>query len=114
MKPQISIGTDIIDIQRFRDKPLKTNQKFYKSNFTKSELEHCTKFSNPYIHLAGIFAAKEAIIKCMGKSIPLSKIQLSWNGSGNPTAMIYPEKLILNITISHTNQLAIAVAATVT
>ena len=53
MKPQISIGTDIIDIQRFRNKPLKTNQKFYNSNFSKSELEHCKKFSDLYPHLAG-------------------------------------------------------------
>lgn len=114
MKPQISIGTDIIDIQRFHKKPLKTNKNFYDSNFSENELKHCTKFSNPYIHLAGIFAAKEAVIKCIGKSIPLSNIQLSWNGSGNPTAIIYPEKKFLNITISHTNQLAIAVAATLT
>lgn len=114
MKSQISIGTDIIDIQRFQEKPLKENQKFYNSNFSETELKHCKKFSNPYIHLAGIFAAKEAVIKCIGKPIPLSNIKLTWNGSGNPTAMIFPERIFLNITISHTNQLAIAVAVTLT
>jgi len=109
MKPQISIGTDIIDIQRFRDKPLKTNQKFYNSNFSKSELKHCTKFSDPYPHLSGIFAAKEATIKCLNKPISMSNIETFWDEMGKPYITVNQEKIKIEVSISHTQSLAIAV-----
>jgi len=42
---------------------------YYYSVFAKSELAYYSKYSDPYPHLAGILAAKEAIIKCYHNSI---------------------------------------------
>ena len=38
------IGTDIVDILRFKTKPLKNNQNFYKKIFSDSEIKYCQKF----------------------------------------------------------------------
>lgn len=110
MRPRIDIGSDIIQVKRFEKKPLEKNEKFYHSIFSKSELLHCKKYSNPYPHLAGIFAAKEAVIKCLDKPLLPTDIQIKWNKNGKPSAVIYPSKFEINVTISHTIKQAIAFA----
>ncbi len=55
----MNVGIDVIEIKRFREKPLnKENASFYHSIFTKSELLYCTKYSDPYPHIAGIFSKR--------------------------------------------------------
>ena len=44
------IGTDIVDILRFKTKPLKNNQNFYKKIFSDSEINIAKNF----IHLTNI------------------------------------------------------------
>jgi len=106
----INIGTDIIEISRFKNKPIEHNRTFYNSIFSIDEIAYCQKFKDPYSHFAGIFAAKEATIKCMGKPFSMSKIQLYWDKDGRPHVEIAQEKIQINVTISHTQTIAIAVA----
>ena len=110
MENNLSVGTDIIEVKRFREKPLEKNKKFYNSIFSKAELSHCIKYANPYSHLAGIFAAKESVIKCLGKPITFHDIEIKWNKHGKPSATIPHKKLEINVTISHTDEHAIAFA----
>ncbi len=114
MKSRKGIGSDIIEIKRFEDKPLEKNKKFYNSIFSKSELIHSKKYSDPYPHIAGIFAAKEAVLKCIDEPLHMLDIQIKWNKNGKPIVVIPKTEVEINVTISHTNQLAIAVAATLT
>ena len=58
-----SIGIDIVNVSRFKKKPLNNNLDFYKKIFSDSEINYCKKFSSPYEHFAGKFALKEALIK---------------------------------------------------
>ena len=37
------IGIDIVNISRFKNKPLKTNLDFYKKIFLEDEIEYCKK-----------------------------------------------------------------------
>ena len=106
----INIGTDIIEIRRFKDKPIEHNRTFYNSIFSVDEIAYCQKFKDPYSHFAGIFAAKEATIKCIGKPFSMSKIKLYWDKYGKPHVEIAQEKIQINVTISHTHTIAIAVA----
>jgi holo-[acyl-carrier protein] synthase len=109
---QVEIGTDLIEIKRFRSRPLKSNSSFYNSIFTKSELEYCLKYSDPYPHLAGIFAAKESIIKCSNVPHKITDIEIAHDVHGKPSGNIYnDDTIIIKISISHTRSLAIAVAA---
>jgi holo-[acyl-carrier protein] synthase len=111
-RPKINIGTDIIEIQRFRHKPLKANMGFYNSIFTKSELVNCLKYSDPYPHLAGIFAAKESVIKCSSRHLRMIDISIMRDIHGKPIAITrHKNKTIkTEISISHTQSLAIAIA----
>lgn len=110
--PKINIGTDIIEISRFRCKPIKANLSFYNSIFNKSELTYCLRYSDPYPHLAGIFAAKEAVIKCSDYPVRMIDIEIVRYTEGKPTAVIHHNENTTNveISISHSQSLAIAVA----
>ena len=112
----INVGTDVIEVKRFRSKPLNDrNTGFYNSVFTKSEMIYCSKFSDPYPHLAGIFAAKESIIKCLNKPTKMIDIEIIHGQHGKPAAIIHRKRknaITTRISISHTSSLAIAIAIT--
>jgi phosphopantetheine--protein transferase-like protein len=111
----VNIGTDLIEVRRFRNKPLNDdNASFYNSIFTESELGYCMKYSDPYPHIAGIFAAKESIMKCLRKPLKMSDIEITHNEYGKPIAVVNCRKktIRVRISISHTRSLAIAMAIT--
>lgn len=112
----LNVGTDVIEVKRFRKKPLNdTNAGFYHSVFTNSEITYCTNFSDPYPHLAGIFAAKESIIKCLNKPTKMIDIEIMHGKFGKPTVVIHRKRRntrSVRVSISHTKSLAMAVAIT--
>jgi holo-[acyl-carrier protein] synthase len=70
------------------------------------------KYSNPYPHLAGIFAAKEACMKCLDTSRSLKDIEITYDMRGKPSAvtMLKKKGVKIKVSISHTPSTAIAVA----
>ena len=111
----LNVGIDVIEIERFRNKPLNNeNASFYHSIFTESELSYCTKYSDPYPHLAGIFAAKESILKCLTTPIEMIEIEISHNREGKPHIATHTKikATQARISISHTRSIAIAIAIT--
>jgi phosphopantetheine--protein transferase-like protein len=110
--PKLGFGIDIIEVRRFKQRKVKSNLRFYKSIYTESELKYSERRSNPYQHLAGIFAAKEATIKCLHMPLKMTEIEISKDSSGRPTAtVIFKKKTIkVNISISHTAEYAVAAA----
>jgi holo-[acyl-carrier protein] synthase len=113
---KLNVGVDIIEIKRFRKKPLnKDNASFYHSIFTESELIYCMKYSDPYPHIAGIFAAKESILKCLTLPLRMIDIEIKHNQDGKPSTAIRSKKTKATqarISISHTKSIAIAAAVT--
>ncbi len=112
----MNIGIDVIEIRQFRKKPLNNkNASFYHSIFTESELSYCMKYSDPYPHIAGIFAAKESLLKCLAKPTKMSDIEISHNQNGKPVVAVQDRKIRasnVNISITHTRSIAIALATT--
>jgi phosphopantetheine--protein transferase-like protein len=112
----LNVGIDVIEIERFRSKPLNNeNASFYHSIFTESELMYCMKYSDPYPHIAGIFAAKESILKCLTRPIKMIEIEISHNRDGKPIIVADARKIRAmqtRISITHTRSIAIAVAVT--
>ena len=74
MNQSFNIGIDIVNVSRFKKKPLKNNQNFYKKIFSDAEINYCKKFSSPYEHFAGKFAIKESVIKSINTKENFSKI----------------------------------------
>jgi len=107
MYKDIEIGVDIIEVKRFRQKSFKKHGSFYKKNFTDLEINHCLKFSDPYPHFAGIFAAKEAIIKSKYELLEMKSIKIKWEENGKPVCKLNDGGK-LKLSISHTKDIAIA------
>lgn len=114
------IGLDIVDIARIEKAA--RNILFYTKNFTESEIALIKSRANGAETAAGNFAAKEAVLKCLGCGIfdmPLSDIEVLREQTGRPYVNLHgkaKEKAIelgirkMHISISHTGGFAAAQA----
>ena len=110
MIEKFGIGIDITSIQKFKKKPFKTNESFYKLIFSKDEIRYCLKFKNPYERFAGKFALKEALIKSVDRKIRFSEIETSHLKSKPVIKLIKSkEKYNFLASLSHETDFAVAV-----
>ncbi len=106
-----SMGIDIVNVSRFKKKPLNNNLDFYKKIFSDSEINYCKKFSSPYEHFAGKFAIKESVIKAVLDKIPLKNICVS-NSKNRPRIKIngrLNKKYAFIVSISHEKEFAVGI-----
>ena len=120
------IGIDIVDVHRV-EKAIVTHGKVFQDKlFTPNEQKYVQGKKLQYMHMAGRFAAKEAIKKALpdGKEIGLNwhEIEILNSEDGKPyvvlhgRAKVIMEKFKLSqvfISISHTEELATANAMAV-
>jgi len=108
----LSIGTDIVKIDRI--KSLYKDSKFLNKIFSSLEVEYCNSHREPYIHLSGKYAAKEAVKKALlsakfVKTISLSDIEVLNNKDKSPYInIVNVNNVKCNISISHDEDYAIA------
>jgi len=118
MKLNYTVGTDIVEVERLRRLGQDYGDRFFKHVFTKHEVDWCQSFINPYIHLAGKFAAKEAVKKALmaiGESpaIPVNTIEIFRKHGQPPEVRIFhalSQSYTFRVSISHTEELATAIA----
>ncbi len=111
----LSVGIDLTEVNRFRR--LGLDAPFYSRVYTPSEIEYCLKYSDPYPHLAAIFAAKEAVLKSMSNPNELSfdEIEISHDSNGAPYAQVQRQhSREFLISLSHSQDHAIAIAISIT
>ncbi len=107
------VGIDVIEIRRFRDVLRKRQDRFLGNTFTDIERSYCFSYKDPAPHLAGTFAAKEAVQKVSKKSLAVSDIEIRREKSGRPRIYLKGKRASsLLISISHTDTLACAIAVT--
>ncbi len=117
----IFVGTDIIEIERIR-KALNDRPAFVDRILSVNEKELFAKKKDPGPFLAGRFAAKEAVLKCLGtglSGLSWQDIEIIPNKEGAPEVRLTMElnKILENkkmsaikISISHSRDYAMAVA----
>ena len=103
-----NIGTDIVDINRFRKKEYNGNKKFYEKIFTKSEIKYCLSFKNNSEHFAGKFAIKEAVKKSIKEKISFKEIVTNHNNSKPNITLKKKLNYRFLISVSHERDFAIA------
>jgi holo-[acyl-carrier protein] synthase len=122
----IGIGTDIIEVDRIRGVMERQGARFLHRVFTDEERAYCDGKAHPHKHYAARFAAKEAISKCFSTGIGG---ELGWRAASiyhgerqQPLVRLdeQGEALLrhvgathVHVTLSHTETVAMAVAALV-
>ncbi|MGA1843280.1 MAG: holo-ACP synthase [bacterium] len=114
------IGIDLIAIERIRRACTRLGDAFMNRIFTTDERAYADKKRNPFPHLAGIFAAKEAARKAFGDGIGgvgWSDIEVTHCSSGRPHLAMHGRAAILmrqmgitrtHLSITHDDPQAIA------
>lgn len=108
----MSVGVDIEDIARFKDKP----QEFFDRIFTKNEQEYCLSKANPASHFAVRFCAKEAVTKALNsiniRQPQLNKIEVCHDENKCPKIKLPDVKeyanLKVEVSLSHDKTKAVA------
>jgi holo-[acyl-carrier protein] synthase len=112
-------GIDLVEIARLEGVDPAIRARFLKRIFTVQELE-TARDSN--LHLAGRFAAKEAVVKALGCGIgqvSWQEIEILRGQNGEPVLVLYGKARQIaddqglttwSVSISHTNTHAVAVA----
>ena len=112
------IGVDQVDLNRVRKLLNKSKTKFEKRCFTQNEIVYANRFNDPAKRLGARFAAKEAVMKSLGKGWR----QLSWkdieiSGGSKPEVILYGKAKELaselnvdsvHVSLSHEENKAIA------
>lgn len=105
------VGIDLVDISCFEPFQQDKEHAFLKKVFSDVERAYCFTYKEPASHLAGTFAAKEAVSKALGVSLfPFAEIEIRRMESGAPEVWHKGKKLSVKISISHTDTLATAIA----
>jgi len=104
--PGLHIGVDVENIAALPRVADFREDVFYIQNFSPEEIAYCICQPDPYTSFAGLFAAKEAIVKADSryKAVPFNKIVIDHLDSGKPVTDNF------NLSISHTDLIAVAVA----
>jgi holo-[acyl-carrier protein] synthase len=111
----IGTGVDITEVNRLRKAVEKWGDSFLQRIFTDTELSSARTRSSMYQHLAGRFAAKEAIFKAMGdKHLAWHDVEISNDAEGKPHCAFLngrnPRNRTVHISISHVKSYAVASA----
>lgn len=109
MLEKFGIGIDIVDINRFKEKPFETNENFYKKIFHDSEIKYCMNYADPSESFAAKFAIKESVIKSINEHIDFLDI-LTDHLNSKPIVLLL-NNLSYNflVSVSHEKLVAIAV-----
>lgn len=110
MSTEIEIGTDIQQISDFKRRISPLGDLILCKIFTESELrENANSMIFSFVHLAGIFAAKEAFMKAYGSKIDWHEVWVEKTVSGKP--VIFSSHLVSHrakVSISHDGDYAVA------
>ncbi|MDD5156044.1 MAG: holo-ACP synthase [Candidatus Omnitrophica bacterium] len=108
----IGTGVDITEVRRLRQAAEKWGDEFINRVFTVRELENAKTRGSLYQHLAGRFAAKEAVFKALGnKNLSWKDVEILNDSDGKPACVILNGKgknIEVHVSISHVKNYAVA------
>ena len=118
----IGIGVDIIEVERIEQSLANHGDRFRKRVFTDAEWDYCHAKARRSEHLAGRFAAKEAVLKALGtgwkEGTSFAEVEVVREHpnppevqlSGRMRALLPEGNVRIWLSISHTEHYAVAQA----
>ncbi len=106
------VGIDVVEVSRFHSFERDVAHPFLLNNFSEEERSYCFSYQNSAVHLAGTFAAKEAVVKAFrGEGVHVSQIEIRRTQTGAPVVYRDGQEIkTIFISISHTQDIATAIA----
>ncbi len=108
----VGTGVDITEVNRLRKAVERWGDSFLGRIFTDSEINNAKKRVSFYQHLAGRFAAKEAIFKAVGdKDLGWKDLEILNDPQGKPYCVFLGKrfkKMDVHVSISHVKNYAVA------
>jgi holo-[acyl-carrier protein] synthase len=84
----LGIGMDLVEVARIADLAVRHRERFLNRVYTPAELEYCLPKAARDQHLAGRFAAKEAVFKALGtgwsETVSWKQVEVLPGESGAP------------------------------
>src|SRR4051812_14729857 len=84
----VGIGTDIVECLRIGRLIEKHGEQFLARIYTEREVRFCQARKRPLEHFAGRWAAKEAVLKCLGTNwrpgLAMTDVEVRFDSSGVP------------------------------
>ncbi len=120
----VGLGTDLVDVERLR-RALGRRPGLRTRLFTVDEWDYAARHRDPHPHLAARFAAKEAVMKALGRgmsSMGFAEIEVRRSPSGVPSVRLSGSAASIarasgvtgwHLSLTHTDLLAQAVAIAV-
>ena len=116
----VGVGTDIVRVARVERLFKQYGERFLKKVFTPREQAYCLDKAFPAQHLAGRFAAKEAVAKACYQAgwehtLGWTQIQIYNDSLGRPRVSLpdsLPYRVLLSISHEKENAVAVALALT--
>ncbi|MCS7215964.1 MAG: holo-ACP synthase [Thermodesulfovibrio sp.] len=104
------IGVDIVEVKRIKKIYEKFGVRFLNKVFTEKEVSYSFSYSDPFVHLAARFAAKEAVLKALKKQnrLRLKNIEVINNPDGAPEIYIDGVDKRILLSVSHEKNYALA------
>jgi holo-[acyl-carrier protein] synthase len=115
----VAVGVDLTDVGRVRSLLMRHPERFARRVLSPEEAAYCLSRPDPAPHIAARFAAKEAVIKCLGGGCSLSEIEVERALSGAPSVKLHGRAKAraghyeVRISLSHLDQIAAAFAVLV-
>jgi len=101
------VGTDIVKVERIKNMFIRYGERFLERILTVREFEETTANGLNYESLAGKFAGKEAVIKCLKIPFNPKAVEILHGKNGSPVVTSHKNVLI---SISHEKDYAVAFA----
>ena len=115
----IGCGVDVVELSRFKQAMRRGGEAFVRRVFTpREQLYARRRRRTTLLHLAGRFAAKEAVIKAVSqvdptRTLAMKDIEVCNDRLGRPSILLHdgPRRgLAIHISLSHVNSVAVASA----
>lgn len=107
----MEVGVDIVEVKRFADMQNQTG--FLKKYFAQSEIDYIIKKGNRTQTIAGLYAAKEAVLKALGigigAGIRLNELCVLHDSAGKPFVEVNAQ-LNYYLNLKNCNSVAISIS----
>lgn len=107
------IGIEIVDVGRFKAAMERWGERLLKRLFTENELAYCLGRRRAAEHLAARFAAKESLVKALGRRLRFKDMEVMRGEGGSPAFHVTGVKGLAKgeravLTMSHDGGFAVA------